>query len=169
VNKIISTAIALFFCCQLFAQQRSANDLKGFKFSGGLTLAVPTSNLPLWSVGAGADLLVQYGVIRSLAITGDAGFTNLFGRRKDLNSYTIVPVRAGLRFFPVSKLYLGAKTGVGFLKVKGVAGATALAYSIGAGYIFNKKLDVGVTYDGYSKDGTIGLMAVRVGYFFSND
>ncbi len=167
--KIIPTIF--IFCClsNVFAQQGLHNDVKGFQFSGGVILAVPTDNLPLWSVGGGADMLAQYGIIKYLALTGDAGFTTLFGRRKDLHSYKIVPVRIGVRYFPLSKLYIGAKTGVGFLKVKGIDGATALAYSAGGGYVFNKKFDVGITYDGYSKSGTIGLIAVRAGYFFSND
>lgn len=148
--------------------QKKQGDALGFKFSVGATLAVPSSNLPLWSVGAGVDLLMQYGITHDLALTGDVGFTDLFGRL-DIKDYTIVPIRVGARFFPTSKFYLAAKTGVGFLKVKGIEGATALAYAVGGGYMVGKQLDLGLSYDGYSKNGTIGLVAVRVGYFFNND
>lgn len=148
--------------------QKKQGDALGFKFSVGATLAVPSSNLPLWSVGAGVDLLMQYGITHNLALTGDVGFTDLFGRL-DIKDYSIVPIRVGARFFPTSKFYLAAKTGVGFLKVKGIKGATALAYAVGGGYMVGKQLDLGLSYDGYSKNGTIGLVAVRVGYFFNND
>jgi len=167
VKKIIPFFILLFSVNHIQAQKKQGDAL-GFKFSVGATLAVPSSNLPLWSVGPGVDLLMQYGITHDLALTGDVGFTDLFGRL-DIKDYTIVPVRVGARFFPTSKFYLAAKTGVGFLKVKGIEGATALAYAVGGGYMVGKQLDLGLSYDGYSKNGTIGLVAVRVGYFLNND
>jgi hypothetical protein len=166
VKKII-TVLLMFLFIRANAQYKPA-DTKGFRLSGGLTLALPVSNLPLWPAGIGADLLAQYGVTPHLAVTGDAGLTSLFGR-KDIKNYTIVPVRLGLRYFATQNFYLAAKTGVGFLKVKGIDGATALAYSVGGGIVLKKKTDLSVMYDGYSKDGTIGLIAFRVGYFFNND
>ncbi|MCP9750804.1 hypothetical protein [Ferruginibacter sp. HRS2-29] len=168
MKKIIPFFILLFLYNHAEAQKKHGDAL-GFKFSGGATLAVPSSNLPLWSVGAGVDLLMQYGITHDFAITGDAGFTNLFGRRNGIKNYTIVPVRVGARFFATPKFYIAAKTGVGFLKVKGIDGATALAYTVGGGYMVAKQLDLGVAYDGYSKNGTIGMVAFRAGYFFNND
>lgn len=167
VKKITTLFILSLLLIHAQAQKKQA-DVNGFKFSAGLTFAVPSSNLPLWSVGAGADLLMQYGITHDFALTGDAGFTNLFGRR-DIKNYTIVPIRVGARFFATQKFYLAAKTGVGFLKVKGIEGATALAYAVGGGYVAAEKLDIGLSYDGYSKNGTIGLVALRIGYFFNND
>jgi hypothetical protein len=164
-----SIFVFIFSAFFLFSNgQKKHGDALGFKFSGGVTLVVPSSNLPLWSVGAGIDLLMQYGITHDLALTGDVGFTDLFGRL-DIKDYTIVPIRVGVRFFPTSKFYLAAKTGVGFLKVKGIEGVTALAYAVGGGYMLGKQLDLGVSYDGYSKNGTIGVVAVRLGYFFNND
>jgi hypothetical protein len=141
---------------------------QGFRLSAGATLAIPSSNLSLWGIGLGADLMMQYGVAERLALTGDIGLTNLFSV-KEIEDYRIVPIRIGARYFATDKIYLAAKTGVGFLKVKGVEGATALAYTVGAGYMAGRHIDLGLAYDGYSKNGTIGLVAIRLGYFFSND
>lgn len=166
MKKVI---LYIFFVAANFCSiaQNGSEYNRGFTLSGGITLAVPSSNLPLWSVGLGADLLAQYALTEKFALTGDAGYTNLFGR-KDIKSYHIVPVRIGAKYF-TNRLYFAAKAGIGFLKVKDIDGATAVAYSLGGGYMLNKKTDLGLAYDGYSKNGTIGLIAVRIGFFLINN
>ncbi|MEO7048660.1 MAG: hypothetical protein ABI091_25390, partial [Ferruginibacter sp.] len=67
-----------------------------------------------------------------------------------------------------SSFYLGGKVGVGIFTGGGNNTSTT-AYSFGAGYMISPKLDLGVSYDGYSKSGySSGLVNVRLGYFFGN-
>ncbi len=138
----------------------------GFRIGGGISVDIPVSNLDGASIGVGVDLLGQYGISSSLAITGDVGYHSIFAKDDDAESLGIIPIRAGIRFFPsATNLYLGGKVGVGILTGGGDGSTTA--YSFGAGYKMDEKLDIGLSYDGYSKNGSIGLIAIRLGYFFN--
>ncbi|MEO5943371.1 MAG: outer membrane beta-barrel protein [Ferruginibacter sp.] len=141
--------------------------IRGFKISGGIDLAIPASNFSGFSIGAGVDLLGQYGVSDNVGITADAGYTAVFPKGGGTN-LGIIPIRAGIRFYPSSSFYLGGKAGVGIFTGGGSSTSTT-AYSFGAGYMISPKLDLGVSYDGYSKSGSSsGLVNVRLGYFFGN-
>lgn len=109
----------------------------------------------------------QYGISDNIAITADASYTILFGKDKSPD-LSIIPIRAGVRFFTTPELYFGGKIGIGILKVKGFDSNTATAYSFVAGYLINPKIDISTAYDGYSKNGSSGLVAVRLGYTFGN-
>ncbi len=152
--------------------QKTYPNIGGFKISGGLNLAIPASNFDPYSIGAGVDLLGQYGLSKSVGLTIDAGYTSLFPKKsfKDIGveDLTIIPLRAGLRFYPSSSFYLGGKAGLGILKAKNSNSVNTTAYSFGAGYMMSPALDLGVSYDGYSKNGSSGLVNVRLGYFFGN-
>lgn len=149
--------ISVHVCC---AQQSKA------RISAGALLLGPASNLQLWSAGTGLDLLAEWKAIYKIGITADAGYAVLFGR-KSLSNYKIVPVRIGLRYYALNDLYISARAGIGFLNIKDVSKITAFSYSLGAGYLVNKKIDIGIGYDGYRNDGSIGLVAFRIGYFFN--
>lgn len=148
-----------------FAQMGSAN-IEGFKVSGGINLAIPASHLKSTSIGAGLDLLGQYGVSGNLGITVDAGYTALF-QKNGGDDLGIIPIRAGLRYYTSPTFYVAGKVGIGILTSNGNSSSTT-AYSFGGGYKMSPKVDLGLTYDGYSKNGSIGLVNIRLGYFFGN-
>ena len=151
----------------------------GSKFGGGINVAVPTGN-DNFSIGAGLDLMGHFGISDNLALTADAGYTALFPKSDFKGStYHMIPLRAGLRFYPSESFFLGAKAGLGLLnqKIKGFDGTnnSALAYSFGAGYAMDPKLEIGVSYDGYSHKEKVsdtkinnGLVNIRLGYWFGN-
>ena len=134
------------------------------KIGGGLNVGIPVQNLSGSSIGVGADLLLHYTATPQLAITGDAGYTALFAKN-DGKTTGIIPLRAGIRFYPSAGFFLGGKIGAGFLSGNG--SITTTAYSIGAGAKMDDRLEIGASYDAYSKNGTIGLLNFRLGYFFN--
>lgn len=138
-----------------------------FKIGAGINLGVPVSNLNGVSVGAGADILGHIGLSEKFGITVDAGYTNLFPKDGGEN-VGLIPIRAGVRYMATPQIYLGGKVGAGILSFKGGTTETGVAYSFGTGYMLDKKLDLGLSYDGYSKDGSFGLLNLRLGYFFGN-
>lgn len=147
--------------------QDGGSDVRGLKFNGGVHVDIPVSNMDAYGIGAGLDILGQYGFTDNLAVTLDAGYTSFFPKSdyKDIiDNAGIIPIRAGIRFFATPQLYLGAKGGVGI--GTGDGSETMTAYSFGAGYMMSSKLDVGVAYDGYSKNGSMGSIGIRVGYYF---
>lgn len=163
MKKLFFTITVMIASLTLIAQQGPVN--RGFKVGVGANLAIPLSNLNSTSIGAGFDLLAQYGIAEQVAITADAGYTVLFGK-DGFSDLSIVPIRAGLRFFPSPAFYLGAKAGVGILNTKGAESKSATAYSFGAGYYLTPQIDVSAAYDGYSKSGSFGLVNIRLGYTF---
>ncbi len=136
-----------------------------FKIGAGINLAVPVSNMDGTSIGAGVDLLGQIGLSENFAITVDAGYTSFFAKNGGDN-YGLIPIRGGIRFMATPQLYLGGKAGVGILTGNGSSTSTT-AYSFGAGYQLDPKLDLGLSYDGYSKNGSFGYINLRLGYNFN--
>ncbi|RYY51223.1 MAG: hypothetical protein EOO06_01410 [Chitinophagaceae bacterium] len=162
VFLIAALAVASF---TVNAQDESGNT--GFKFGVGANLGIPVSNLDGASIGAGIDLLGQYGLAEQFAVTVDAGYTNIFAKDNGLD-LSLIPIRAGVRFYATPALYFGAKAGIGIAKSKGYESVNTTAYSFGGGYKLDNKFDVGASYDGYSKDGSFGLINIRLGYTFGN-
>ncbi len=139
--------------------------VKKFKPGVGISLAIPASNLTTNTLGAGIDLFGEYGISNTLALTADAGYTALFAKY-DLPVTGVIPFRIGARYFPVSKLYVAAKGGLG-LYTLATTSISYTAYSLGAGYILNKAFDASATYDGFvNNNSSFGYMAIRLGYRF---
>lgn len=131
----------------------------------GLSLAIPVYNLNISSVGGGGDVIVQYGLSGKTALTADAAFIGLPGK-SNYPSTAIVPIRLGIKYFPVPKIYAGAKAGLGIYTIL-KASASHFAYAVTGGYLIAKKIEAGVFYDGYSnKNTSFGYAGIRAGYNF---
>lgn len=154
MKKLFSAAVLFLLLSSAKAQ---------VKIGGGLNVGIPVQNLSGSSIGVGADLMLHYNLAPQVAITGDVGYTALFAKN-DGKTTGIVPLRAGIRFYPLSNFFLGGKIGAGFLSGNG--SITTTAYSFGAGIKMDSQLEIGASYDAYSKNGTIGLLNFRLGYFF---
>ncbi len=153
--------------------------IRGFKVGGGLSVAVPvTKSLNDYSIGVGFDLLAHYGVTDQVAITGDVGYTTLFAKNKDAKAFNLIPIRAGIRVYPSSKIYLGAQAGVANMKFAGTSSQTNFAYAVGGGFRMDNKLDIGLNYEGSSlkypataltpaSSSSFGYLGIRLGYFFN--
>ena len=156
----------IFFASLILVSSFSAKSQNtALKFGGGLNLGIPVHNLSGSSVAIGADFLAHYAVTSQVAITGDFGYNALFAKNGGGTS-NIIPLRAGIRIYPVENVYFLGKIGAGFISSNG-SSVTSTAYSLGAGYSVNKKVEIGASYDGYSKNGTIGLLNLRLGFFFN--
>ena len=137
---------------------------QNFRLGGGIDVGIPVNNLNGSSVGAGIDLMGLFELSEPLGISVDVGYTSLFAKGNNDN-LNLVPIRAGIRFNATPEIYLGGKAGVGLLFNDG-NDVTTTAYSFGAGYKMDSKLDIGLSYDGFSKNGSFGLLNLRLGYFF---
>ena len=164
--KKILIAVTFFIASLKGMGQNLRTDIQGFKIGVGLSLAIPVSNLDANTIGAGFDILGQYGLDKNLAVTADAGVTALFAKY-DIPTTAIIPIRLGFRYFPTSEIYLGAKTGLGIYTLGDIISENYTAWSLGAGYLLDRRFDVSASYDGYVKKGiSFGYMAIRIGYVF---
>lgn len=158
---LVAAVIAVGFTAK--AQKESAG-IEGFKIQGGINLGIPASNMSGSSFVAGIDFLGQYGVSENFGITVDAGYSAIFLKSPaDPKTESLIPIRAGIRYYPASNYYFGGKVGVGILAYDGNSTSTT-AYSFGGGYMVTPKIDLGASYDGYSKNGSFGLVNVRIAY-----
>lgn len=155
------------FTAASFLTKAQAPSIEGFRIGLGTTLAIPANNLEGISIGVGADVLAMYGISPQFAITADLGYQSLFAKNNG-GSLDIIPIRVGARYFATPSFYLGGKVGLGIIS-GGLNDVTATAYSFGAGYYLSPKIDVGASYDGYSKNGSFGLVGIRLGYTFGNN
>lgn len=160
--KQVPIFIALLLICFTGIGQAGKNKLR---VGAGLNMAIPVYNLDISSPGGGADVIVYYGLSGKSNITADAAFIGLPGKGS-YPSTGLIPIRLGVRYFPVPKLYAGAKAGLGIYTIL-KASASHLAYSFNGGYIITKKLEAGILYDGYTNDkSSFGYLGIRVGYNF---
>ena len=161
---LVAAIIAVGFTVK--AQSENAG-IEGFKIQGGLNLGIPANHMGGSSFVAGIDVLGQYGVSENFAITADAGFSAIFLKSTaDPKTESLIPIRLGVRYYPASNFYFGGKIGVGLLAYDGHSTSTT-AYSFGGGYLISPKIDLGASYDGYSKNGSFGLINFRIGYTFN--
>ncbi len=147
----------------------------------------PEANLPLgdfkdaydWSIGGSVQ--GDYAILKKdLYVTLNAGYANFFA--KDVAGFSpedlqIIPVKAGLKYYPVANFYVQGQAGAAFAVNKSDVGAdksAVFAYSPQVGYLFNlgngSYLDAGVKFEGYSKfnDGgkSSNFIGLRVAYAF---
>ena len=153
------------FCILSFFAKSQEIKKEGFKIGLGGSLAIPASNLQYSSVGGGLDVLALYGISNKILLSADAGFTTLSGK-SFFPSTAIIPIRLGVRYLPIDKLYLTAKAGLGIYTIIKKS-SNYFAYSLGAGYLLSPKFDLGASFDGYSKQSSpFGYVAIRLGYTF---
>jgi hypothetical protein len=159
------TLLIIFLSAISFAASAQAFN-EGLRIGGGLSFGIPVLNLKGYSVGAGVDVLAQYALAETVGITADFGYMTLFAKDDNLASFDVLPLRIGIRYFPVKQLYGAAKFGTGIIIGKGSTGSTA--YAFGAGYVLGSRMDVSAHFEGYSRKELLSpsYLSLRLGYFF---
>lgn len=145
-------------------------------------VAIPTGDLgDATSIGLGATVKGLYGIGTAGQITFTTGYT-AFSAKKELKdalgadkmSQGVIPFLAGYRhnfngFFAEPQIGYGvysSKIKGGMFDSKDSDGA--FTWAIGAGYVFNQKVEAGLRYQSASKNGeSTGFLGIRVGYNFS--
>lgn len=185
MKKTIRTGIAVLAILTSLAtgvNAQSKNERPALIVSAGPEAGIPVgnwNNYYNWSLGGSVqgDLAV---IGRTLYVNLNAGYTNVFAENapgiKDLQ---LIPVKAGLRYYPVSNLnlYVQGQAGVTFI-TNGTGlynnKSTAFVYSPQIGYLIHLSkgnyLDAGVKFEGNSKfvDGgeSNNLIGIRLAYAF---
>jgi len=176
------------------AQTSSATTSKttspnGVIFSIGVDAGIPTGNLNNgynWNIGGSvqADIPV---VPQQLFVTINAGYNsiqgknNAFGTGLTPTNIQLLPVKAGLKFFPVNHFYIQGEAGAAFALNKsdlGFNNAAAFIYAPQIGYQFplggNNFIDAGVRYEGSTKfnssndNSQVNFVALRLAYAFGS-
>jgi hypothetical protein len=159
----------------------------GIRYSIGVDAGIPTGNFKdayKWNLGGSlqADIPVYKN---QLFVTVNAGYNNVFGKKDvantgvDVPSIQLLPVKAGLKFFPIDNFYVQGEAGVGFLLNKSdffndKSAAFVWAPQIGVQFPVSAGsfIDAGVRYEATSKYSSnfsaskVNFVGVRVAYGF---
>lgn len=161
----------IFFVMISLAIAAQQKDREGIKMSAGASFLIPVYNMSLNSVGTGIDVIALYHLQEKLALTADAGLSVFFSRF-DNPPTTLVPLRAGIRYYAGDKYFIAGKTGIGIYMLNaprpvGTIKDTYAAFSIAGGYHISKQFEAGVAWDLYAKkDVSFAYIGLRAGYSF---
>lgn len=156
--------VALFFTSQSFAQ--SSDDSKATRLGIGFNVGVATDDP--YGLVLGGDLRLQQDFSSNVSGILSAGYTNFSVKDEftGIDSYDLIPVKAGVKVFPVERFYISGEIGAGFGVSSG--SKTAFIYAPGIGIGTNSGLDFGLRYEGLARSGTsLGQVALRIAYGFN--
>ena len=164
----------------------SSSTGNGVRFSIGVDADIPTgtfSNNYNWNLGGSVQADIP--VASQLFVTVNAGYNNIYGKTNingtnlSATNIELLPVKAGLKFFPVSNFYIQGEAGAGFALNKtdlGFDNTAAFIYAPQIGYQFQlggkSLIDAGVRYEGSTKfnsaidNSKVNFVALRVAYGF---
>lgn len=159
----------------------------GIVLSVGVDGGLPTGKLSdsyNWSLGGSvqADIPV---IQHQLFVTVNAGYDNFFGKNNfngtgyDVTNLQLLPVKAGLKFFPISHFYIQGEAGAAFALNKsdfGFDNTAAFLYAPQVGVQFplggRSYIDAGIRYEATTKfnsnvnDSKVNFLGLRVAYAF---
>ena len=167
---------------------KTSDGPNGIVISIGADAGIPTGKLNdayNWNIGGSvqADIPV---VPHQLFVTVNAGYNSIQGKKDlfgvqgvDATNIQLLPVKAGLKYFPVSHFYVQGEAGAAFALNKSDVGfdkSAAFVYAPQLGYQFplggKSYLDAGVRYEASTKfssvsDGSkVNFFGLRVAYAF---
>jgi len=169
------------------ASTTTSNTSNGVVLSVGVDAGLPTGNLSNgynWNIGGSvqADIPV---LPQQLFVTVNAGFndlqgkSNAYGTGLTATDIQLLPVKAGLKWFPVSHFYIQGEAGAAFALNKSSVGfdnSAAFIYAPQIGYQFplggKNYIDAGVRYEGSTDfnsgntDSQVHFVALRLAYAF---
>ena len=172
-KKLSNMKKVLFSVMALMALSFAASAQKdNLKFSAGPEIGFAIGNFSnTHSFGIGASAQLEFSIQEKVNATVTAGVLSFTGKSAGSNvkfqGQSFIPVRAGVKYFLTPGVYGALQAGVAFLNN---GGGTAFSYSPQIGYEFktktNKAIDLGFKYEGYSKNGSLGALGLRVAYVF---
>ncbi|MBS1521250.1 MAG: hypothetical protein JST50_09645 [Bacteroidetes bacterium] len=175
MRKVLLLAVLIVSAATAsFAQTSKSSSSGSGKFSIGVDPGLPVgSSSDFSSFAIGGDLKYSLPAATNFDVSLSAGYSVFIGKTIDLGSG--VSVKAGnLKAIPVK---LGGRYNfngpVGFFGEVGLGaafiqdgGGTAFVYAPGVGYAADGGFEAGIRYEGWSKNGTVGQIALRLAYSF---
>jgi hypothetical protein len=168
------------------ATAKSSTSSNGVILSIGVDAGIPSGNLSNgynWNLGGSVQADIP--VAQQLFVTINAGYNNIYGKDNaygtalSATNIQLLPVKAGLKFFPVNNFYIQGEAGAAFALNKSDVGfdntaAFVYAPQIGVQFPLGGKsfIDAGIRYEGTTKFTTdvdnskVNFFGLRVAYAF---
>jgi Outer membrane protein beta-barrel domain len=185
--KMTLVAIALSTIAAVNAQAQTTDNSTKATATGVILSVGPEAGIPVGSLSDryawnfGGSVQADFPIwTNQLYLTTSAGLNSLFVKDNytvNQNNLLLLPVKAGLRYYPVDRFYIQGEAGASFLFNKNESGydkTTSFAYSPSVGYQFalakGQYLDAGVKFEGNTKFTTNGsannFIGLRLAYSF---
>jgi hypothetical protein len=176
MKKILLLLVVLSAAAFNSFAQSSKGDGSG-KFSIGVDPGLPVGNASdVSSFAIGGDLKYSLPAAENFDVSLSAGYTTFIGKTVtiDFNGQSVsgkasdikaIPVKLGGRYnFDGASGFFGEVAfGAAFIQD---GGGTAFLYAPGIGYAMDGGFEVGLRYEGWSKNGSFSQIGLRVAYSF---
>jgi hypothetical protein len=177
ISALILAFAGFTFGAKAQTAPTSTKNASGIRLSIGVDAGVPTGKLSdAYNWNLGGSVQADIPVASQLFVTVNAGYNNLFA--KNIAGTTVspadiqlLPVKAGLKYFPVNNFYIQGEAGAAFALNKADVGydnAAAFIYAPQVGIQFplsgKSYLDAGVRYEASTKF-TSTVNASKVNFF----
>ena len=141
------------------AKAQNGGPRLGIGVDVGHTLKDPTR------MTLGADLRLQQPLGQGVSGIITTGYYQFFKTNKTNEGFGIIPLKAGLKFFPTKNVYIAAEAGAGFGTKKGAG--TSFVYSPSIGLAFGDGFDASLKYENFTDyNGYAQQLALRLAYGF---
>lgn len=175
MRKILLLAVLIVSVAMAsFAQTTKSNSSSSSgKFSIGVDPGLPVGNASDYSSFAiGGDLKYALPAATNFDVSLSAGYSTFIGKTINFDGASIkegnikaIPVKLAGRYNFSGPTGFFGEFGVGAAFIQD-GGGTAFLYAPGVGYALDGGLEVGVRYEGWSKNGTVSQIALRIAYSF---
>jgi hypothetical protein len=163
-TKLLLLAVLLVVTLTVNAQK---SDVKPFKIGAGALIGLPVGDVSsVTSLAYGVDLLGEYSVDSSFAVTFSAGYLD-FAKKSGFSGFKmgLIPVLVGGKYNFSDQLYGSAQIGLSFSTESG--GGSAFTFAPGIGYKISDNFDLLLKYQSASKNGgSTSFLGVRAGLSF---
>jgi hypothetical protein len=113
----------------------------------------------------GFDLRLQKSIGNGVSGILTTGYYQFFKANKYNEGFGIIPLKVGLKYFPVKNIYVAGEIGAGFGTKSGTG--TSFVYSPSFGLAFGDGFDVSLKYENFTDyNGYAQQLALRFAYGF---
>jgi hypothetical protein len=186
-NSIKISVITLSLLSFLNLHSNAQSTAKTESYGSGIRLSIGADGgIPVGSLNnsydwnLGGSIQADFPIVKDqLYVTVNSGYDNFFARdNSNLSDIEMIPVKGGLKYFPVKWCYIQGEAGASFITNKAALGANNTAvfvYAPQVGVLINtggkNYIDAGFRFESnaafYNGGKTNNFLALRVAYAFN--
>jgi hypothetical protein len=160
--------IAFILLATSYTFAQNPEDSRAARLGIGLSLGTGTNGT--YGFVIGGDLRLQQDFASNVSGILSAGYISFSLKTGSPGQdYNVIPIKAGLKIFPVERFYFSGEIGAG-LPANG-SSRTTFVYAPGLGIGFNAGIDLGLRYEAFTSrvNNNPSQVAFRIAYGFNLD
>lgn len=179
VIKFTLSVAILLQSAAIMAQSEKSGRPAGVRLSAGVETGLPTGKFNAgtrWNLGGSLQADINLAS-RVLYLTANAGYNNFYSAENSKDNLQLIPVKVGLKYFPVGQFYIQGEAGVAFVANKSAIDAdksAAFVFAPQLGYLIplggRNYLDAGIRFESnskfYEQGSRANFFGLRLAYAF---